>query len=38
MVHLQEDCCTYNCVREDEPSGSKHTEDIVKFKTLVSKR
>ena len=29
---------TYGCVPEDEPSGSNHADDIVKFKTLVLKR
>jgi len=24
-----------NCLPEDEPSGSKHVEDIVKIKILV---
>jgi len=27
--------CTYNCLPEDEPLGSKHVEDIVKIKILV---
>jgi hypothetical protein len=27
--------CTYNRLPEDEPSVSKHVEDIVKIKTLV---
>ena len=27
--------CTYNRLPEDEPSSSKHVEDIVKTKTLV---
>jgi hypothetical protein len=44
MIRLQEDFCvpvwysytgTYNRLPEDEPSGAKHAEDIVKFKTLV---
>jgi len=26
------DTCTYNRLPEDEPSSSKHVEDIVKFK------
>jgi hypothetical protein len=27
--------CTYNLLPEDEPSGSKHVEDIAKIKKLV---
>jgi len=27
--------CTYNRLPEDEPSGSKHVEDMVKIKILV---
>ena len=27
--------CTYNCLPEDEPLGSKHVEDIVKINILV---
>jgi len=27
--------CTYDHLPEDEPSGSKHVEDIVKIKILV---
>jgi len=30
--------CTYNRLPEDEPSGSKHVEDIVKIKILVQLR
>jgi hypothetical protein len=44
-VLLQEDCCAYrygiiclytNCISSliDEPSGSKHVEDTVKYKIL----
>jgi len=27
--------CTYSRLAEDEPSGSKHVEDIVKIRILV---
>ena len=27
--------CTYNRLTEDEPSGSKHIEDVIKIKILV---
>ena len=27
--------CTYNRLPEDEPSGSKHVEDIVKINILI---
>jgi hypothetical protein len=29
--------CTYNRVPEDEPSGTKHVEYIIKIKMLVYK-
>jgi len=30
--------CTYNRLAKDKPSGSKHVQDIVKIKMLISKR
>ena len=34
MAQLQHNC-KYNLLPEDEPSGSKHVEDVVNFKIKI---